>query len=131
MKSELASLQRELLPIKERVAKLDQIEMSKEAPDKASDQKTHSSRERRAEEAPLLFSREEIQLIRDYIKPAPVADSSTGAISIGDPVTGPTVPFPSALTEKMSKLFGVRFAIRDGAIIILKNCPGPLRACAG
>lgn len=122
VKSEFAALQRELLPLKERVAKLDQIEKSKEAPDKVSDQKNQSpARDRRAEEAPLLFSREEIQLIRDYIKPAPVAGSSTAAISVGDPVTGPTIPFPSPVTEKVSKLIGATFTIRSGAIIILKK----------
>ena len=121
VKSELAALHRELPPLRERVARLDQIEKSKEASDKASDQTIQSSRERRAEEVPLLFSREEIQLIRDYIKPAPVAGSPAAAISLGDPVTGPTIPFPSAITEKLPKLIGTTFAIRNGAIIILKK----------
>jgi hypothetical protein len=121
IKSELTALQRELLPLKERVARLDQIEKSKEAQDKVSDQKTQPSRESRAEEAPLLFSREEIQLIRDYIKPAPVAGPPMATISVGDPVTGPTIPFPSPVTEKLSKLIGATFTIRNGAIIILKK----------
>jgi hypothetical protein len=122
LKSELAALQRELLPLKVRVATLDQIEKGKETPDKVSDQKNQSSRESRAEEAPLLLSREEIQLIRDYIKPAPVAvDSSTAPISVGDPVTGPTIPFPSPVTEKVPKLLGARFAIKNSTIIIVKK----------
>jgi hypothetical protein len=121
IKSELTALQRELLPLRERVAKLDQTEKSKEAQDKVRDQKTQSSRESRAEEAPLLFSREEIQLIRDYIKPAPVAGPPMATISVGDPVTGPTIPFPSPVTEKLSKLIGATFTIRNGAIIILKK----------
>jgi hypothetical protein len=120
LKSELAAVQRELLPLRERVARLDQAERSREAADKVSGQK-NQSRENRAEEAPLLFSREEIQLIRDYIKPAPLVDSSTAPVSVGDPITGPTIPFPSALTDKISKLIGARFAIRNGAIIILKR----------
>ena len=121
LKSELTALQRELLPLRERVAKLGQIENSKEASDKVNGQKNQPSRESRAEEAALRLSREEIQLVRDYIKPAPLVDSSTAPISVGDPVTGPTIPFPSALTEKISKLMGARFAIRNGAIIILKK----------
>ncbi|MDH2347557.1 hypothetical protein [Bradyrhizobium sp. SSUT77] len=121
LKSELTALQRELLPLKERVAKLGQIEKSKEASDQASGQNNQPSRENRAEEAALLLSREEIQLVRDYIKPAPLVDSSTAPISVGDPITGPTIPFPSALTEKISKLIGARFAIRNGAIVILKK----------
>ena len=121
LRSELTAVQRELLPLRERVARLDQVEKSKEASDKVSGQKNQPSRESRAEEAPLLLSREEIQLVRDYIKPAPIVDSSTAPISVGDPITGPTIPFPSALTEKISKLIGARFAIRNGAIIILKK----------
>ena len=121
LKTELTALQRELLPLKERVAKLGQIEKSKEAADQVSGQNNQPTRENRAEEAALLLSREEIQLVRDYIKPAPLVDSSTAPISVGDPITGPTVPFPSPLTEKISKLIGARFAIRNGAIIILKK----------
>ncbi len=121
LKSEITALQRELLPLKLRVAMLDQIEKSRETPDKVSDQKNQSSRESRAEEAPLLLSREEIQLIRDYIKPAPVAGSSTTPISVGDPVTGPTIPFPSPVTEKVPKLLGARFAIKNSTIIIVKK----------
>lgn len=127
LKSELTALQRELVPLRERVAKLGQIEKSKEASDnkeasdKVSGQNNQPSRENRAEEAALLLSREEIQLVRDYIKPAPLVDSSTAPISVGDPITGPTIPFPSALTEKISKLIGARFAIRNGAIVILKK----------
>ena len=121
LKSELTALQRELLPLKLKVAMLDQIEKSRETPDKVSDQKNQSSRESRAEEVPLLLSREEIQLIRDYIKPAPVAGSSTTPISVGDPVTGPTIPFPSPVTEKVPKLLGARFAIKNSTIIIVKK----------
>jgi len=121
LKSELTTLQRELLPLRERVAKLDQIERTKEVPDKMSDQKNQPSREGRAEEAPLLLSREEIQLVRDYIKPAPVIGPSTAPIGVGDPVTGPTIPFPSPVTERVPKLLGARFAIKNGAIIIVKK----------
>jgi hypothetical protein len=121
LKSELTALQRELLPLKLRVAMLDQIEKSRETLDKVSDQKNQSSRENRAEEAPLLLSREEIQLIRDYIKPAPVVGSSTAPISVGDPVTGPTIPIPSPVTEKVPKLLGARFAIKSSTIIIVKK----------
>jgi hypothetical protein len=121
LKSEVTALQRELLPLKLRVAMLDQIEKSRETLDKVSDQKIQSSRESRAEEAPLVLSREEIQLIRDYIKPAPVAGASTTSISVGDPVTGPTIPFPSPVTERVPKLLGARFAIKNSTIIIVKK----------
>jgi hypothetical protein len=121
LKSEVASLQRDLLPLKERVAKLDQVEWTKDIPDKTSDDKIPSPKENRSEEAPLLLSREEIQLIHGYIKPAPVAGSSTAAINVGDPVDGPMIPFPSPVTEQVPKLLGARFAIRNGEIIIAKK----------
>jgi hypothetical protein len=75
----------------------------------------------RAEQAPLAFSREEVQLIREYIKPAPITGPAALAVSVGDPVIGGTIPFPSPLTEKVPKLLGSRFAIRNGAIIIVRK----------
>lgn len=121
LKSELATLQRELPPLRERLARLDEIERSKEVPEKAGDQRPQSSRETRAEPAPLILSREEAQLIRDYIKPAPLVGSSTAPVSVGDPITGPTIPFPSPVTDKVPRLLGAKFAIRNGAIIIVRK----------
>ena len=121
LKSEITTLQRELLPLRERVAKFDQTERAKETPGKVSDQKIPPSREPRAEQAALVLSREEIQIVRDYIKPAPVVGAPTAPISVGDPVGGPTIPFPSAVTEKVPKLLGARFAIRSGSIIIVRK----------
>ena len=71
--------------------------------------------------APLTFSREEVQLIREYIKPAPFAGPAAPAVNVGDPVTGGTIPFPSPLTDKVPKLLGARFAIRNGTIIIIRK----------
>ena len=121
LKSEVASLQRELLALKERVVRLDQFERTKDLPDKTSDDKIPSPNENRSEEAPLVLTREEIQLIHDYIKPAPVAGSPMAAINVGDPVAGPMIPFPSPVMEKVPKLLGARFAIRNGEIIIAKK----------
>jgi len=131
LKSEIASLQRELLPLKQRVANLDQLDWTKDIPDKTSDDKIPPPRENRREEAPLLLSREEIQLIHDYIKPAPVAGSSTAAINVGDPIAGPMIRFPSPVTEKVPKLLGARFAIRNGEIIIAKKDSGRADAVLG
>jgi hypothetical protein len=36
-------------------------------------------------------------------------------------VTAGTIPLPSPLTDKIPKLLGARFTIRNGAIIILKR----------
>ena len=68
-----------------------------------------------------MLTREEIQLVRDYIKPAPVVGTSAVPTFVGEPVTGPTIAFPSPVTEKVPKLLGARFAIKNGAIIIVRK----------
>ena len=57
----------------------------------------------------LNLSREEIQLIRDYIKPAPTTGPAAPAINVGDPVDGAMIPLPSPLTDKVPKLLGAKF----------------------
>lgn len=121
LKTEIASLQRELLPLRERLASFEQAEKARLAEIKADAEKTKALAENPSRQASLTFSREEAQLLREYIKPAPSADPSTPAVNVGDPVTGGTVPLPSSLTEKMPKLAGARFAIRNGAIIIVRK----------
>jgi len=121
LESKLVTVQRELAATKEHITKLDLIEKARATSGKASDQKIPASRERFAEKAPLLLSHEEIQLIRDYIKPAPVAGSPSATINVGDPVNGPTIPFPSPITEKMPKLLGAEFAIQNGVIVIVRR----------
>ena len=37
------------------------------------------------------------------------------------PSPGARIPFPSPLTEKVPKLLGARFAIRDGAILVVRK----------
>lgn len=132
LKSELAALQRELPPLKERIASLDQIERSKEQTEqKVTDQIPRPIREARAEPAPLVLSREEIQLIRDYIKPAPSSGPATEPMKVGDPVAGPTIPFPSPITERVPKLIGARFSIRNGTIIISGHSSARVDAVIG
>ena len=121
LKTEIASLKRELLPLRERLTRYDQAEKAKEAELTAAAEKSKALTQNRSEQAPLTFSREEVQLIREYIKPAPFAGPAAPAISVGDPVTSGTIPFPSPLTEKVPKLLGARFAIRNGAIIIVRK----------
>jgi hypothetical protein len=128
LKSEIAMLQRELLPLKERLAKAEAAEKTKREYDQQKEAQTGTGADKskafgdnRIEQAPLNLSREEVQLIRDYIKPAPFTGSPVPPINIGDPVSGGTIPLPSPLTDKMPKLLGARFAIRNGAIIIVKK----------
>jgi hypothetical protein len=75
----------------------------------------------RADQTALNLSREEIQLIKDYIKPAPSAGAAAATINVGDPVEGAMIPLPSQLTDKVPKLVGGKFTIRNGAIIIVKR----------
>ena len=121
LKVEIATLQREIIALKLRVATLDRIASANEVRDKTKSETPKPLADAQPDQAPLILSREEIQLIRDYIKPAPVAASATEMIKVGDPVTGETVPFPSPITEKVRKLFGARFTIRHGIIVIIRN----------
>jgi hypothetical protein len=128
LKSEIAMLQREVLPLRERLAKVEQTEKAKLDLDQqeGGQNKSGAEKKRAGGEAPtdqtaLNLSREEIQLIRDYIKPAPSAGTTAPAINVGDPVGGAMIPLPSPLTEKVPKLLGARFTTRNGAIIIVKR----------
>jgi hypothetical protein len=125
LKSDIALLHRELLPLKERLGKLEQIEKRKrdsdqqeEAQNKAGTGTNKPDGATRTDQPALSLSREEVQLIRDYIKPAPSAGTAAPAINVGDPVAGAMIPLPSPLTEKVPKLLGARFTTRNGAIII-------------
>jgi hypothetical protein len=120
-KSEIATLQRDIIALKLRVARLDQIASTNETREKASSGTPKPPSEIPPDQAPLILSREEIQLVRDYIKPAPVAGSVTETINVGDPIVGETVPFPSPITEKVRKLLGARFTVRNGFVVIVRS----------
>ncbi len=128
LKSEIATLQHELVPLKERLARAESDErikrendQRKEAQARAGAGKSGPSADNRIEQAPLSLSREEVQLIRDYIKPAPFSAPAAAPINVGDAISGGTIPLPSPLTDKIPKLLGARFAIRNGAIVIVKR----------
>lgn len=93
LKAEIATLQREIIALKLRTARLDQIATANEARDKPSSEAPKPPTENRPDQAALILSREELQLIRDYIKPAPVAGAPE-PIKVGDPVTGETIVIP-------------------------------------
>ena len=120
LKTEITSLHRELGPLKERFAKLEQAERTKLAADQiAAQEKVKAAAEPRPDQTGLSLSREEIQLIRDFIKPAPAGGAPAPTINVGDPVGAGTIPLPSQLMEKIPKLLGARFTTRNGSIIIL------------
>jgi hypothetical protein len=129
LKSEVATLQRELSPLKERVAKTESDDRAKQDANQQRDSQNKSGAERnRAEPAPrtdqaaLNLTTEEVRLIRDYIKPTPATGAPAPAISVGDTISSiATIPLPSPLMEKIPKLLGARFTTRNGAIIIIKR----------
>jgi len=116
LKSEVAALQRELLPLRERVAKAELVERAKQI---AEQQKAGAGP--RTEQAALSLTPDEIRLIRDFIKPAPSAGATAPAINVGDTVSIATIPLPSTLMEKIPKLLGARFTTRNGSIVILRR----------
>ncbi|WP_192735927.1 hypothetical protein [Bradyrhizobium sp. OAE829] len=127
LKSEIATLQRELSPLRERAAKADLLEKAKQKADQQAESQNRSAAENKAgaaprtEQAALNLTPEEIRLIRDFIKPAPPAGPRAPAINIGDTVSIATIPLPSQLMEKIPKLIGARFTTRNGSIVILRR----------
>ncbi len=130
LQTEISSLQRELSPLKERLSRFDQAEKAKQAEEKAREERSKRTADNPPQPAPLTLSREEIQLIRDYIKPAPGTGSSPAPL-VGDPIAGATIPFPSPVTEKVPKLLGARFAIRNGAILVVRRDSRQIDAVLG
>ncbi|WP_050386262.1 hypothetical protein [Bradyrhizobium pachyrhizi] len=123
LKSDIAALRREIAPLRERLTRLEQVEVAKRDAAQQEDAQNKAEAEKKlpdgaGEQAALSLSREEIQLIREYIKAAPSAGAAVAPINVGDPITGGMIPLPSSLTEKLPRLVGARFATRNGAIII-------------
>ncbi|MBR1156898.1 hypothetical protein [Bradyrhizobium sp. JYMT SZCCT0428] len=127
LKSEIATLQRELSPLRERAAKAELLEKAKQKADQQTESQNKSASESKAgaaprtEQAALYLTPEEIRLIRDFIKPAPAAGPRAPPINTGDTVSIATIPLPSQLMEKIPKLIGARFTTRNGSIIILRR----------
>jgi hypothetical protein len=124
LKTEIATLERALTVMKQ-APKPESVEGKKDDQrddrGKAGADKGSGSAQSAAFSA-LNLSPEEIHLIRDYIKSAPLAGPATlPSITVGDSVTTGTIPLPSPLTDKIPKLLGGRFTIRNGAIVILKR----------
>ncbi|MHC6152474.1 hypothetical protein ACVSQB_11810 [Bradyrhizobium elkanii] len=123
LKSDIAALRREVAPLRERLARLEQAEVAKRDAAQQEDPQNKAEADKKlpdgaGEQAALSLSREEIQLIREYIKAAPSGGAAVAPINVGDPVTGGMIPLPSSLTEKVPRLLGARFATRNGAIVI-------------
>lgn len=118
--SENTALQREISKLKEQVVKVEQSVRAK-SDLKANEAQVQSGIESRTGQAALNLSRDEIQLIKDYIKPVPPTGIAQAAIHIGDTINAATIPLPSPIMEKIPKLIGARFTIQNGAIIIFRK----------
>jgi hypothetical protein len=125
LKSDIAMLHRELLPLRERLGKLEQEEKTKrdaeqqgETQNKSGINKNRPAGEIATDQTALNLSTEEIQVVRDYIKPVPSAGVAAPTINVGDPIDAAMIPLPSPIAEKVPKLAGARFTTRNGAIII-------------
>jgi len=127
LKSEVANLQREISPLRERAAKADLLEKAKQNADQQKESQNKSGEmnkagsDPRTEQAALNLTPEEIRLIRDFIKPAPATGTPAPVINVGDTVGIATIPLPSQLMEKIPKLLGAKFTTRNGSIIILRR----------
>ena len=131
LKSEITALERQLGPLKKQAAIADQQDRQ-DSQDKRSiagqekqlpsaTEKSKNPVESHPTPAGLVLSPDEVRLVREYIKPAPFTGPAAPPINVGDPVAVATIPLPSPLTDKVPKLLGARFTIRNGAIIILKR----------
>jgi hypothetical protein len=126
LKSELTTLERQLVPLKKQAASSEQPEKKNDSdqrspPWPAATDKSRPAGESRPPSPPLILSPDEVRLIREYIKPVPSTNPAAQPINVGDPVSIATIPLPSPLVDKVPKLLGARFTIRNGAIIILKR----------
>jgi len=127
LKSDIAMLQRELLPLREHLAKLEEVEKARREDQQeqvqrnAETEKNKLGGEIASDQTALSLSREEIQLIREYIKSAPGDAAAAPVIKVGDPITGAMIPLPSQVTEKAPKLLGAKFTSRNGVIIIVRK----------
>jgi hypothetical protein len=127
LKAEIASLERELGQIKKQAARLEALESKKDADQKDNQgrsgmEKADGSGLSRVAASQLDLSADEIRMIREFIKPAPLAGPPTSpSVNVGDSVTEGTIPIPSPLADKVPKLLGARFTIRNGTIVIIKR----------
>jgi hypothetical protein len=131
LKSEITTLERQLAQLNKQAASADQLEKKNSAEQKNQPQnqplapgvaeKGKNPVDNRTTPTALVLSPDEVRLVREYIKPVPFTGPAAPSINVGDPVSVATIPLPSPLTDKIPKLLGARFTIRNGAIIIVKR----------
>jgi hypothetical protein len=120
-KSENRLLQQELSKLRENLGRLErtvktETDVRQKNPENTADLENRANRQ-----SGIELSKDEIQYIREYIKPAPRAAVPASTINVGELFEGATIPLPAPLVERIPKLLGARFGIRNGAIVILKR----------
>ena len=120
LRNEVTGVRRELTSAKDRIARLER--KSEEPP---FSQRFNELAQKQAEDRrpSLELSREEAQLVRDYIKLPPAQAGTASTIQIGAVVPpAMLMPLPQQVVEKVPKLIGARFATdRNGAIVIVRS----------
>jgi hypothetical protein len=129
LKNEVASLKRELAGTMRKLAKLEaNVASARSNPNEVKDgagtrmPASAGSMPR----APLALSRDEIQLILDFIKVPPAAPGAMLKINVGDLLPDTALaPFPEPIVRKVPELVGARYGVRNGAIVVV--APGSNR----
>jgi len=118
LRRELASVRGELAGTRDRIARLERRAEDPSIAQRFADlQQQPENRPR----VPLELTREEVQLVRDYIKVPPAPPGTAGTIQLGGVVPPATlVPLPQQIGDKFARLIGARFTTdRNGAIVIV------------
>ena len=132
LQTDVASARRELAAAKDKIARLEQqfegfVSAQNRAQahlDRPNDGVSNSKMSGKSQSpSPLELSREEVQLLRDYIKVPPASPGSSPTISVGAAVPiGMLMPLPSQISDKVPKLIGARFMTdHNGAIVIVRR----------
>ena len=123
LKVELSNTRRELNGAKDRIVRLERRLDTASQSDTLMNRMRLSDNPPARQESALVLMREEIQLIRDYIKMPPAPPGTSATIAVGAVVAEASLlPLPQQISDKFPRLIGARFATdRNGAIVIVRH----------
>jgi hypothetical protein len=124
VKTEIASLKSELAGMREKLVRLESnVATARPYANERNDGADASllRRASRSPQEPFVLSRDDIQLIRDFIKVAPSPPGAPRRINLGDFLADTALtPMPEPIMDKLPKLRGARFTIdRNSAIVVV------------
>jgi len=128
LKTDLATARRELATSKQRTSRLE-IWAAGMVSDQAQSHggqpggQGNSGPRNTGYDAPLDLGRDELQLLRRYIKIPPAPTGASATVVVGGAVDDQRLmPLPSQISDKVPELIGARFTTdRNGAIIIVRR----------